>query len=85
MFKYFLAVLLLTCLYCYGETNSNEFENSPQLNHSSKDLKKQYSDIEVDKLLQDLENYESYRPDSSSDTSRNPFHKKRYNFAIDKD
>lgn len=84
MFKYFLAVLLLISLYCFSKTDDNEFVNSSQPNQPSKDLKKQHPDMDVDKLLQDLENYESYRPDSSSDTSRNPFHKKRYKFEKDK-
>ena len=29
-------------------------------------------------LLKELENYESYRPDSFSDASRNPFGDKKY-------
>ena len=84
MLKYFLAVLLLISLYCFSETNSSEYLNSSQLNELSVDLKKQYPDMDIDKLFNDLENYESYRPDSSSDTSRNPFNKKRYKFEIDK-
>ena len=35
------------------------------------------------KLLKDLENYESYRPDSFNDATRNPFQKKRYQFDLD--
>ena len=31
-----------------------------------------------DMLLKELENYESYRPDSFSDASRNPFGDKKY-------
>jgi len=37
------------------------------------------------KLLKDLENYESYRPDSYTDAGRNPFQKKRYQFDLDDD
>jgi len=37
------------------------------------------------KLLRNLQRYESYRPDSCSDTTRNPFNKnKRYQFFDDK-
>ena len=35
------------------------------------------------KLLKDLENYESYRPESFNDATRNPFQKKRYQFDLD--
>jgi len=41
----------------------------------------QYSNTK--KLLKDLENYESYRPDSYTDATRNPFQKKRYEFDLD--
>ena len=37
------------------------------------------------KLLKQLENYESYRPDSWSDAVRRPFHRKRYKFFSDED
>ena len=43
----------------------------------------QYSNTK--KLLKDLENYESYRPDSYTDAGRNPFQKKRYEFDLDDD
>lgn len=43
----------------------------------------QYSNTK--KLLKDLENYESYRPDSYTDATRNPFQKKRYEFDLDDD
>tara|TARA_B110000305_G_C19182112_1_gene512481 strand:+ start:425 stop:697 length:273 start_codon:yes stop_codon:yes gene_type:complete len=39
----------------------------------------------AEKLLRNLQRYESYRPDSCSDTTRNPFNKnKRYQFFDDK-
>ena len=37
------------------------------------------------KLLKQLENYESYRPDSWSDAVRSPFHRKRYKFFSEED
>ena len=37
------------------------------------ELQHQYSNTK--KLLKDLENYESYRPDSYTDAGRNPFQK----------
>ena len=43
----------------------------------------QYSNTK--KLLKDLENYESYRPDSYTDAGMNPFQKKRYEFDLDDD
>jgi hypothetical protein len=43
----------------------------------------QYSNTK--KLLKDLENYESYRPDSFNDATRNPFQKKRYQFDLGED
>ncbi len=36
------------------------------------------------KLLQQLEIYESYRPASCSDMTRNPFNNKRYKFNLNK-
>jgi hypothetical protein len=36
----------------------------------------QYEYSNTKKLLKDLENYESYRPDSYSDATRSPFQKK---------
>ncbi len=37
----------------------------------------------VKKLLKQLENYESYRPDSVQDLHRNPFQRKRYKLFSD--
>ena len=34
--------------------------------------------MDPDKLFNELENYDSYRPDSYSDAVRNPFGDKRY-------
>ena len=50
---------------------------------SKLELQHEYSNTK--KLLKDLENYESYRPDSFNDASRNPFQKKRYEFDLDDD
>lgn len=47
-------------------------------------LESQHEYSNTKKLLKDLENYESYRPDSFNDASRNPFQKKRYQFDIEK-
>ena len=47
-------------------------------------LESQHQYSNTKKLLKDLENYESYRPDSYSDATRNPFQKKRYQFDIEK-
>ena len=48
-------------------------------------LESQHEYSNTKKLLKDLENYESYRPDSFNDASRNPFQKKRYEFDLDDD
>jgi hypothetical protein len=48
-------------------------------------LESQHEYSNTKKLLKDLENYESYRPDSYSDATRNPFQKKRYQFDLDDD
>ena len=46
-------------------------------------LESQHEYSNTKKLLKDLENYESYRPDSYNDAIRNPFQKKRYQFDLD--
>jgi hypothetical protein len=48
-------------------------------------LESQHEYSNTKKLLKELENYESYRPDSFNDASRNPFQKKRYEFDLDDD
>ena len=48
-------------------------------------IESQHQDSNTKKLLKDLENYESYRPDSFNDATRNPFQKKRYQFDLDDD
>lgn len=55
---------------------SEEEESEIELQHQHTNTKK---------LLKDLENYESYRPDSYTDAGRNPFQKKRYQFDLDDD
>jgi len=41
-----------------------------------------YADTENISLFEVLENFESYRPATCSDMSRNPFMTKRYEFKI---
>ena len=41
--------------------------------------------FDSEELLRQLELFESYRPDSSSDATRNPFDSKRYQFKDLKD
>ena len=41
--------------------------------------------FDSEELLRQLELFESYRPDSSSDATRNPFYSKRYQFKDLKD
>ena len=48
-------------------------------------IESQHQDSNTEKLLKDLENYESYRPDSFYDATRNPFQKKRYQFDLEDD
>ena len=48
-------------------------------------LESQHEYSNTKKLLKDLENYESYRPDSFNDGTRNPFQKKRYQFDLGED
>ena len=50
------------------------------LNPSSKNEIHYKSESEIYQSLKQLEEFESYRPDSCSDMSRNPFGHKRYNF-----
>jgi hypothetical protein len=38
------------------------------------------NEFEIDQNLKQLEEFESYRPNSCSDMSRNPFGVKRYNY-----
>ena len=48
-------------------------------------IESQHQDSNTKKLLKDLENYESYRPDSFNDATRNPFQKKLYQFDLEDD
>jgi len=52
-----------------------EIDRTPSKEEVSK-LESQHQYSNTKKLLKDLENYESYRPDSYSDATRNPFQKK---------
>ena len=60
-------------------------EMSLEKSITKKISKEEYSEREID-TFRILENYESYRPDSSSDVNRNPLNKtpKRYKFEINK-
>jgi hypothetical protein len=77
-----LAFLLLASL-CIA--NEKMLINKDSLSQKEiTELRNQYPHSETDRLLKELENYESYRPSSSTDTTRNPFQKKRYQFDIEK-
>ena len=77
-----LAFLLLASL-CIA--NEKILINKDSLSQKEiTELRSQYPRSETDRLLKELENYESYRPSSSTDTTRNPFQKKRYQFDIEK-
>ena len=81
---YILAFLLCAPFICVA----NEKTKTNKDNLSQKEiteLRDQYPHSETDRLLKELENYESYRPSSSSDTTRNPFQKKRYQFDLGED
>ena len=53
------------------------------LSEEESEIEFQNQQTNTKKLLKDLENYESYRPDSYTDAGRNPFQKKRYQFDLD--
>jgi dienelactone hydrolase len=55
------------------------------LSEEESEIEFQNQQTNTKKLLKDLENYESYRPDSYTDAGRNPFQKKRYQFDLDDD
>ena len=80
----FLAFLLYVSFFCIA--NEKTLTNKDNLSQKEiTELRNQYPDSETDRLLKELENYESYRPSSSSDTTRNPFQKKRYQFDLGED
>jgi hypothetical protein len=68
-----LAPLFLFSEEKYDYTLSDEEVSQIESEHQNSNTKK---------LLKDLENYESYRPDSFNDATRNPFQKKRYHFEL---
>ena len=72
----FVTSLIVVAEEERGSTLSKEEVSKLELQHEYSNTKK---------LLKDLENYESYRPDSFNDASRNPFQKKRYEFDLDDD
>jgi hypothetical protein len=80
--RFILLGFLALCpsfLFAEEKNDYTRFEEEiPQI-----ESQHQYSNTK--KLLKDLENYESYRPDSYTDASRNPFQKKRYQFDLDDD
>lgn len=76
---FFFLLVLASCsnLQIFSDNKKIIKEDSSKL---SKDSYSSLSDQEK-KVLEELENYESYRPDSFSDASRNPFNEnKRYDF-----
>ena len=78
-----LAFLLLASL-CIA--NEKILINKDSLSQKEiTELRNQYPHSEIDRLLKELENYESYRPDSFNDATRNPFQKKRYQFDLEDD
>ena len=80
--KILLGVFLfVTSLVIIAEEERDSTLSKEEI--SKLELQHEYSNTK--KLLKDLENYESYRPDSFNDASRNPFQKKRYEFDLDDD
>ena len=69
-FKFEIIYYLLHNKLRFGELKNSLLDINQQL---------------LTKLLKQLENYESYRPDSWSDAVRSPFHRKRYKFFSDED
>jgi len=77
-------VHLSSCKNLYIASD-DEFENDFISAETSQNEESNYFESHNNRLFKELENYESYRPDSSSDTTRNPFNKnKRYIFGKEK-
>ena len=74
-----LGFVALTPLFLFAEERNDYTLSEEEI--SQIESQHQYSNTK--KLLKDLENYESYRPDSFNDAGRNPFQKKRYQFDLD--
>ena len=64
---------------------ADEKKDYPLSEEKESEIESQHQHTNTKKLLKDLENYESYRPDSYTDAGRNPFQKKRYQFDLDDD
>lgn len=81
MAKFFLISILgySTLVYSW---NLNPQKSSLDINTLET---KPPSEEQTRKLLKQLENYESYRPDSWSDAVRSPFQRKRYKFFFEDD
>jgi dienelactone hydrolase len=62
---------------------ADEKKDYPLSEENESEIESQNQHTNTNKLLKDLENYESYRPDSYTDASRNQFQKKRYQFDIE--
>ena len=73
------AFLLVTPILLIAEKARDSTLSKEQVSK----LESQHEYSNTKKLLKDLENYESYRPDSFNDASRNPFQKKRYQFDLE--
>jgi len=66
---------IITPAITYAET-ANKIQNLIQPDRSS--YTKETKITDPNRLFKELENYDSYRPDSYSDLVRNPFGNKRY-------
>ncbi len=74
---------LLNLTYVNADTQSSQAQNIiiNNLNFKQSIIEK----FDSDELLKQLESFESYRPDSFSDATRNPFFSKRYHLKDLKD
>lgn len=77
-------VHLSSCKNLYIASD-DEFENDFISAETLQNEESNYFESHNNRLFKELENYESYRPDSFSDATRNPFNKnKRYIFGKEK-
>ncbi len=79
---------IVIALQCNADQVSADNQNSQSQSIILKDLNIRPNIVKKfvrEELLRQLESFESYRPDSVSDATRNPFDQKRYQFKILKD
>ena len=77
-------VHLSSCKNLYIASD-DQFENDFISAETLQNEESNYFESHNNRLFKELENYESYRPDSFSDATRNPFNKnKRYIFGKEK-